>query len=207
MSTEFEVPLSAVKLVEILHGDTLQSIAAREMQDAERWVELASANGLLPPYITGDPALAGGRVKLYGQLLKVPAVASASAVSSSDMDEIYQRDIDLSTGFLEDDGAGELSVVSGMANLRQALSSRVRTEQGELMFHLDYGSRVRSILGAGNNPITMQLAAQYARAAIQSDPRVESIESASAAVSGDAVLVEVVANPITGRSIKVEARF
>jgi hypothetical protein len=38
-------------LVRMFYGDSLQSLAARYLGDPERWIEIAIANGLKPPYI------------------------------------------------------------------------------------------------------------------------------------------------------------
>ena len=40
--------------VTVLFGDSLPSIAAREMSDARRWLDLALANGLKSPYISEE---------------------------------------------------------------------------------------------------------------------------------------------------------
>ena len=39
------------QLVRMFFGDSLQAIAARYLDDPERWIEIAVANGLKPPYV------------------------------------------------------------------------------------------------------------------------------------------------------------
>ena len=201
---QFERPLVGYRLVEILHGDTLQEIAARELKDATRWVDLANINRLLPPYITGDTAQAGARVKLYGELLQVPAVTQQSPSRSTDIEAVYETDVELRDGFIDVNEAGDLATVSGWDNLKQAIDGRLETETGELLFHPEYGCRARTLIGMGSTPVTGQLCAQYVRASLRADPRISDIDSTTAEVDGDTLRVEAVVIPISGRSLKIE---
>lgn len=203
--SEFDVPLGGVRLAEVLHGDTLQQIAARELGDAARWVDLANLNGLVPPYITDDPAEVGPGVLKPGGVILLPAPAEAPGTGTGTADDLYQRDVDLSGGELSVGPDGDLAIVAGEANLRQALVHRVVTEQGELLFHPNYGSMVRAVLGAVAGPTAAILAARYAAAALRADARVRDVRDARAEVRGDVVRVEALVQPVTNRSTKIEA--
>lgn len=203
--SEFDVPLGGVRLAEVLHGDTLQQIAARELGDAARWVDLANLNGLVPPYITDDPAEVGPGVLKPGGVILLPAPAEAPGTGAGTADDLYQRDVDLSGGELSVGPDGDLAIVAGEANLRQALVHRVVTEQGELLFHPNYGSMVRAVLGAVAGPTAAILAARYAAAALRADARVRDVRDARAEVRGDVVRVEALVQPVTNRSTKIEA--
>lgn len=201
--SEFTKQLTGKRLVQTVHGDTLPAIAARELQDASRWVELANINALVPPYITDDIAQAGNGVLLSGGVIAVPAQANANDFEGTDPDSVYLVDCALTDGRLTVTSSGDIAVFSGKNNLAQALISKVVTDKSELMFHLDYGCFARRLLGEGNNPTTRILAAQYIKAALLTDPRVESVQSVTATTDGDSISAVAVVQPIIGQSIKI----
>lgn len=200
MSVDIRVPLTGYRFAETRYGDTLQSIALRELGDGKRWPELVAINSLVPPYITTDAALSGDGVILAGALILIPS-ATAGAMTT-DEDLVFERDAQLVGGQLQID-SGDFAVVSGLANLRQALRHRMDTEQGELAMHPEYGSKLRRLIGAANGPTAGLLASAYGKAAVAADPRIQRVRSATAEVVGDAISVSVVAEPITGRAVDV----
>lgn len=195
--------LTGFRPVEIRQGDTLQSIAARELDDASKWALIAAINGLKPPYLTASAAEAGEAVKLYGQMLLVPA-AVQQATSNTTPEVVFGIDLDLGSGELSAED-GDFALISGRANLKQALLNRVSTVWGELLFHLDYGCGARTLLGTVNGPTAGLLAAEYVKAAVLADPRISSIESAEAEVLGDQINTSVEAVPISGRPVDLSA--
>ncbi len=197
-------PVYGYRFVEVLHGDTLQAIAARELGDASRWAEIVSYNDLKPPYLTGDTLQVTHGVVLYGSLIRLPA--SAPVISSTnDPDKVFERDVRLTAGRLGVTEGGDIDVVSGVANLKQALQHRVDTDRGELIYHAqEYGSLVRRLVGAVNGPTAGLLAAEYAKAAVLTDPRISAVTSASAEMSGDVITVSVEAQPVVGRPVEVQ---
>lgn len=199
--TTLQTVLAGFRFVEVRFGDTLQALAARELGDASRWSEVAAINNLASPYITGDPALAGPSVALAGSLIRVPA-PSAIATVDTDPDQVFGSDVLLERGQLAVED-GDLALVSGRANLRQALVGRMQTERGDLMFHAEYGSLVRRLIGAGSGPTRNLLAAEYARAAIEGDDRIASVTQSVAESVGDVISVSVEAQPIVGRTVDV----
>jgi len=201
MTTMFDRPLSGYRFVQTLRGDTLQRIAAREIGDAAQWYTLIAINGLVPPYITDDPAQVKAGVLLSGDAIKVPAPVSVAS-PTTDATDVFGTDVELRNGALAT-ANGDFALVSGRANLHQALSNRLDTERGDLLFHRDYGSLHRRLIGTVNGPTAGLLAAQYAKSALQADPRVRSITNSSATVSGDAVAVSVEVQPITGQTMQV----
>lgn len=203
--TPFERTVYGFRFVETRRGDTLQVLAARELGDAGRWPEIIAYNELVPPWLTDDPARAGPGVMLTGSVLRVPAPAQV-ATAEADPDAVFEVDLLLSGGRLVADG-GDIAVVAGRDNLRQAIGHRLDTEAGELLFHQDYGSRVRQLVGATNGPTAALLAARYARGAVAGDPRIQRITEATAAADGDSINVTLVAEPIVGRPIQIETRI
>ncbi|ATI15622.1 baseplate assembly protein W [Bordetella phage vB_BbrM_PHB04] len=203
MTTPFSRPMYGFRFEETRRGDTLKAIAARTLGDAGRWHELIAFNKLVPPYITDDPAQVKPGVILTGELLLVPAPAPA-VTTSTDPQEVFQRDIRLENGMLAVDG-GDFLVAAGRENFTQAIRNRVETETGELIHHMDYGNRTRRLLGAVNGPTASLLAAQYTRSAVLADPRVRRVVSATAEVIGDVVNVGVKVEPVSGQPAQIEA--
>lgn len=194
-------PLRGYRLIEIQHGDTPQSLAARALGDASKWVAIADINGLTPPYFTGDAALAGETVKLYGQSILVPSIG-VDAPAIVDPDRVYGVDLDLSGGQLSAVD-GDLALISGRPNLRQAINHRIVTDLQELLFHLSYGCGVRRVLGTANGPASGLLGAQYVKSALDLDPRIESILSCTAEVVGDQVIITARIQPISGAAFDI----
>lgn len=205
MTTRFDRELYGFRFVETRHGDTVQAIAARELGDGARWQEIVSYNGLVHPFITDDPSQVKPGVVLSGTLLRVPAPTPVVS-TTIEPDKVFGTDVALKGGVLDVEH-GDIAVISGRANLRQALKHRIETDQGELLFHTEYGSRLRTIIGAVNGPTAALLAAQYAKAAVQADPRVERVTRSVAEVVGDTVNVSLEVEPVTGRPIDVSANI
>lgn len=202
MTTQFDRELYGFRFANTERGDTLQVLAARELGDASRWPELISYNKLVPPFITDDPELAGPGVVLTGRQILVPA-PSPVVTTTTDPDAVFEKDIRLSSdGQILVEG-GDFAVVSGAANLVQSVKNRVQTERGELIYHPEYGSNVRRMIGVVNGPTAGLLASQYAKSAVQSDPRINRVTNASASVDGDVVSVTVEAEAIAGRIIEI----
>lgn len=199
---QFERPLSGFRFVETYYGDTLQRIAARELGDASRWVDLVHLNGLIPPYFVdiSEPQTDG--VIRYGDQLLVPSSTSVSNYET-DPNLVFGIDCELRNGFLEAED-GDFCVVSAFDNLKQAIKHRIVTDQGELVFHPDYRCLVHRLIGAANGPTAGLLARDYVKSAILRDPRIQEVTSVVATISGDKISVTAEAVPVTGRKITVE---
>ena len=203
MTTPPTLPLSGFRYVQVQQGDTLQIIAARALNDASRWATLIAINGLAYPYLTGDPSMAGPAVLLYGSLIKVPASGSPQTVGS-DPTQVFGTDIALdNNGNLVLTATGDLQTVTGVENLSQALTNRIRTWLRELLFHLAYGCGIGATLGKGNGPTTGLLGAAYVSTACRADPRVLDVVSSSVTVSGDKTAVTATIQPIVGSPINI----
>lgn len=194
--------LAGFRFVEIQHGDTLQRIALREMGDASLWPNLIDINDLTPPYLTDDPALAGPKVKLFGHLLMVPA-GEPQGEADPDAARIYGSDVALNKGLLQADETGDLALVAGVPNLKQALENRLATPLRDLLFHASYGCNVHSLKGEAGQPGIATLGAQFVRSAMLDDPRVREVGSAKANLTGDVLSVSATVTPITGTTVDI----
>lgn len=202
--TDFERLRFGFRFAETQFGDTLQTVAARELGDAARWPDLVSYNKLVPPFITDDPTKARDGVLLTGQPLLVPA-PSPVATAQADPDEVFGSDVQLnSRGELLTDGT-DFVVISGSDNLVQALGCRVRTERRELIFHPDYGCDARRVIGRVNGPTKTILVSRLVKASVNQDPRVSRVRDAVGSAAGDAISVSITAETVAGRSVQATA--
>lgn len=202
--SQFDRPLIGFRFATTEVGDTLQEIAARELGDAARWTELIAYNALVPPFITDDASQAGPGVLLTGAQIRLPA-PTALVSTHVQAERVFGSDVRLDRGALGVNDAGDFDVVSGRENLVQALSNRVITERGELVFHGRYGCETRRLVGVTNGPTKSILAAQSARAAVRQDPRVASVTKATSEINGDVISVAVVAETVIGLEVEISA--
>lgn len=203
MTTRFDQPLTGFRFVLTQRGDTLKTIAARALRDASMWPQLIYPNNLVYPYITDDPNEAGPGVLLTGSQILIPAPTAVA--TTTDPDQVFGTDIGLTNGLITGTPSGDVAVVNGRDNLRQALKNRVETQQGDLIFHPLYGSLLKSLIGRVSVPATRLLAASTAKGAVLADPRIARVSQAVAQVNGDVVNVSIEAIPIAGQSVQVAA--
>lgn len=201
-STGMTSPLTGVRFVQTQWGDTLQKIALREVGDASKWVDIVNINGLSAPYLTGDDSQVTASVLKFGDSIKVPSTFDSTNGAAS-ASEIYGTDIDLTSGDFTATDSGDIAVLVGNDNLRQALTMRVNVQRYELVYYPTYGSFVRTMLGKGNNPINANIANGYAQASVQSDPRVQRVQNSTVQVTGDAMEITMDVNPIVGKPLSV----
>lgn len=203
MTTIFDNALTGYRFVDTRHGDSLQVIAYRELGDAAQWPLLIAYNQLVYPFITDDPTQEAPGVILTGSQILVPAPVPVIQ-ATTDPAKVFEIDIALdANGLLQAGSDGDLAVVSGVDNLKQALANRVTTDNGELIFHREYGTLVRQLLGAMNGPNAGLLAAQYTSAAVLLDPRVQSVDQSIVNIVGDDIDVQMEVIPVVGRSVQL----
>jgi phage baseplate assembly protein W len=203
--SQFSAPLSGLRQVELLWDDTLQRLAARELGDAARWVDIANLNGLVSPYVTGDALLASDTVAVYGDVLWVPSATSVvSARSSANL--VFEQDVMLTNGRLTANG-GDFDISFGVPNLMQALRHRVMTAKADLLYHPEYGCDVRRLIGGMNGPVADLLAASYVSAALRRDPRVKDVSAIKATTTGDQLYVDAEVVPIDNRRVQFGGYF
>jgi phage baseplate assembly protein W len=203
--TDFTKQYSGYRFVNTQRGDTLQMVAFRELGSANDWAKLAWFNSLLPPFITDDPELAGDRVLLSGQQIKIPSTVAESESSTSDVDNVLLTDCRLRNGRLSVDlETGDFEVVSGRDNLKQAITFRIVTDPGELIFHPAYGCKISRRRGTKNAAVATLLGRMDLQDALVQETRLRRINSITTTSSGDVLSGSVDVTPITGDSVKVD---
>lgn len=184
-----------VRLVPVLVGDSLMDIAARELGDYTQWSALATANNLLPPYISPTP---GPNVAVVGQLLFVPNGSNATQLPIPNYQTFFLG-TDIYYGVLGQDmntWLGDLPIISGYQNLALSLSRRLQTTLGTLIYHATFGSRIPPEVGAIMTSQTPSQIQAYATSALLSDPRVQSVNNVVLTTNLPLGLIGVTANVI-----------
>lgn len=198
--TDFTKDLTGFRYVQTQRGDTLQSIALRELGSAGDWAQLAWLNELLPPYLTDDLALVRTGVLVTGSTIRVPA-PTAQVDASVSPEEVFLTDIGLVNGKLQFNN-GDVSLVSGRENLKQAISNRIVTDHGDLIYHGTYGANLGRLVGTLNGPSRAMVAASYVEEALGDENRIQTINSIKATSQGDRLNIVGEVVPITGAALE-----
>jgi phage baseplate assembly protein W len=191
--------LTSTRLTRVEVGDSLRTIAKRELGSGLRWVELAELNQLRPPYIV-DSIHAADRKRgtlISGDPIRLPVGAIQSAAQTPE--DVYGVDVDLSGGDINV-ANGDYLQIGGGPNLKQALSHRLKTAVGELLAHPDYGCNAHAMLGMKNMPVVVLMVGGYVRRALQAEPRVAFIKEVSPRADGDIVHVFASVQPVSENS-------
>lgn len=185
-------------------GDTITTLAARLLGDGRRWIDLAVVNGLSAPYVTDGAKLPGTLAP--GDQIAVPSPRPAgvpSAILTDAAPEAAQSEaalgVDLAvrvtaTGQwdLVLDAAGgstDALPIAGLANLGQAIATRLRLERGELPLQPDVG--LPRMVGVPAYADSAGVALLHVREQIYSDDRVLAIGAIEASLDRDALTLEM----------------
>lgn len=199
--TDFTRSITGFRFVQTQHGDTLQSIALRELGDAGQWSTIAWLNGLVPPYLTDSSSAVRNGVMLTGSSIRVPS-ASARVDATTKPEDVFLSDCALVKGGLQF-ADGDFAIVGGRDNLRQAVAHRVATDHNELMFHPTYGANLGRLKGAVNRPALELVGADYVRDALQDENRIQSVVRVSATTSGDRLSINAEVVPVSGATLNM----
>jgi LysM repeat protein/phage baseplate assembly protein W len=133
-----------------------------------------------------------------GQTILIPSnIQSSSFIklngsASSDPNIYLGQDLLLDiSGNLSGDSTGDLSGVSGVANLTQALKNRLSTELGELVYYPQYGNVALDYIGSVSSSALAILCNSKVSSTLMQDPRVNSISNITTTVTGDILTINV----------------
>jgi phage baseplate assembly protein W len=74
----------------------------------------------------------------------------------------------------------DFNIISYYENLKQAIIHRLKTNQGELRYHPNYGSKLHTLVGQVGNALLLTRARQYTREALLQEPRINTIKTIKA---------------------------
>ena len=176
---------AVVNLATVRVGDTLMSIAARELGDYTQWQTIAALNGLIPPYISSIP---GTGVAVPGQQLYMPGTTGQTTVASPQGAQQYENmflGTDIFYGPIGQDmlaWTGDLQTIVGNQNLAFSLGRGLQTTMGSLIYHITFGSRIPPEIGNVTTQATVGNLEAYGVSSILADPRVDRVLSIKAVV-------------------------
>ena len=176
-----QVVTSQLRLGTLRQGDSLMTFAARELNDYTAWREIATLNGLQPPYVSNVP---GEKVASPGQQLFLPPPNTSTPLApQTGPVASYITNylgVDKFLGPLNEPmlpWTGDYQIISGYDNLRLSLGRRLQTTIGGLIYHSLFGSRIPPEIGHIASANELTLIEQYSRSALASDPRVNKVVS------------------------------
>jgi hypothetical protein len=208
--------------VVLLFHDTLQKLAARELNDARRWVDIAIANDLQAPYISaeglpgtkqpGDTILIPTE-KRRGELGKIRS-AGDPELRASQQEVVLGRDLALKfdrrgkADLVVDTagGATDFKTVAGLPNLEQALIFRLSIERGQDVLYQQLGyERIIGQRGTFERLIGAQLSIAEA---VSQDPRIQRVSNLAYNTNDQADVLDVTMDAllIDGTQERVKGR-
>lgn len=170
----------------VVGSDTIQTIAARELGDVDRWKELVILNNLVEPYIdTSEGAAPITGVLQAGQTLFIPLAGGSEVVSNinesfltpitKNLTEAEKKlgvDIQLDKDFdIKISPINDIELVASTENVGQALTLKLLFSPGDLQRHPEIGTD----LDIGIKAVNIQQIPNQIRNSLLTDPRVVSV--------------------------------
>lgn len=176
---------SGVNVYTVKGDDTLQSIALSELGDSALWPFIANAN----PDIASNADLSSG-MEIY---IPVEGTNDSSSKDNFILTEDALRDpfgVDIR---LDENGnivvaeSNDVALISGLANVIQAVNNRLSTPVGSLIKQTAYGLGATPGV-AGTSQALSYLRMNY-RASLLQDPRIERVENLQVEMDKDLVYI------------------
>ena len=192
----------------VRYGETMQSIAALEMDDVTQWITIVKYNQLEYPYIVesdSDKIANIEHLVTIGDSIIIPEEAS---LTQADLDEMTIQDkdeisklalgqdlsmVDFPNFFaskgtqdsilqLDGDNKGDIKTVYGAENVRQSIIAHLLTPKGALILHPEYGSNLHELFVKGNVSNTQIIDDEISRT-ILTDGRISGVKKISSTLS------------------------
>ncbi|MBI4869219.1 MAG: DUF2634 domain-containing protein [Candidatus Wallbacteria bacterium] len=132
------------------------------------------------------------RVLRTGDTIRIPTAPSSTnqVTQQTDYDRLFGRDARLVGGELVTGPTGDIEIVAGAQNLKQALENRLNTFRGELVLHPGYGSEHLRLTGMAATEDTLDLMRFDAARAVASDPRIQRVANVRVEGQDDAYTID-----------------
>lgn len=144
------------------------------------------------------------RVLRTGEALHIPSTTPGVVISTGDDAFLSLLGMDLQ---LDDSGQvvfntdGDLSLVSGISNLIQALRLRLNTPTGVVPYAPEYGNQAYDHVGEMGSPYFYNLIGALVSRAIVADPRISAVTDVTVRQFGAKVLVDATVQVRSGASL------
>ena len=177
---------SQVNLTRLRVNETLFDVAARALGNYELWPEIATLNGLVPPYVgmLSSPGIAG-----WGTQLVLPTPGTdVSAIGTLPNYNTNFLGNDLYVGPINGSmppWTGDFQVIGGYSNLQWALGRRVQTTLSSLKYHPNYGCLIPPEVGNIQSNTEIGHINAFGISALKSDPRVASVTATTSTLIGN----------------------
>jgi len=204
-------------------GDTIQSLSAKHLGDARKWLDLAIINRLKPPFITSGARIpntlsVGDRISIP---IAKPSKPTNILTDGQIIDRSSQIDSHLGTDFelvpipgrknrwgWQIDfahGAVDATKVRGVDCVSQGLAARLRTTRGENILFPNVGlPRLVGGTQLGDESIEARF---RARQQMMADPRVSRIIRFSFGIIGDSLYLNAEIQPVGFSSARTISRI
>lgn len=190
--------INASRQVRILGNDTLQTIAARELGDPDRYRELIILNNLKPPYL--DTVAAEGVLKIGDNIL-LPSVQATTEMGVrrnidynitkflSETEKNFGVDIRVTEDYdLSISNTRDIDLVAGIENMSQAVLLKLFLEPGSLKRHRQIGADLQ----IGEKSVELGVVRNQVVNSLSSDSRVETIPFVGLEQEGNQIVVNLV---------------
>lgn len=177
---------SQANLATLRQNDSLMDVAARSLGNFEAWTAIAALNGLEAPWV-GLPNTQPGSTILIPTSNSSAVQLTGIPIPSYDVNVLG---VDWYFGPLRGSmlpWTGDIPVIAGSQNLQMALTRRIMTVLADLIYHTNYGSRIPPEVGQVQDTSSAQLITAYGKSALLSDPRVQSVVSASTTLNANGI--------------------
>ena len=175
---------SGLILYTVKGGDTLQSIAQVQLSDENLWIYIASVNG-----ISDNEDL------VVGEEIYIPIVTEGFAKDSFIITEDTQRNPYGTDIRLDADGNiviqenSDVALIGGVENVKQSVDMRLKTLAGSMIKQTAFGLTAQP--GVAGTEMAIKYLRMNLRAALISDPRIDSIKNIQVHIGGDRIALSM----------------
>lgn len=172
-------------------------IAQNLLGDAELWMDIATTNSLIYPYI--DTSGRPGTVE-PGDTIQIPGISDDETPTPDELE--FGTDLKMNTdqinltslmgASLQVGDDGDYLLVTGVDCFRQDMAHRKITPVGTVPYHPEYGSYLPSLVGSKKDPNWKIKAQLEAERTMLCDPRVEEVISTEVSEVNTGVAIEQV---------------
>jgi hypothetical protein len=179
---------SGLRVVVVQGQDTLQSIAQRELGDEELWANIAAVNSDIKD---NDDLVAGEEIYVPVQVELQEGENKEQFILTEDVArDPYGSDIRLDAdGNMVIQENSDLGLLSGVANVQQAIDLRLQTELGSMIKQSVYGLAAQA--GFAGTTAALRYVKLAIRSTLIQDPRIESISNMVVSIGGDTLQISM----------------